>query len=133
VAPAHDPDIARQREVVDAFLAASRAGDFDALVAVLDPGVVFRVDSGPRGRGRAPVTGAPAVARELLARGSRFARFARPAIVNGAAGVVVRADTGLRAVVGFTVADGKVAAVDLIIDREKLNRVSASLGEFAGP
>jgi len=132
-APEPEADLARQRELVDAFLAAARAGDFEALLDVLDPDVVFRADMGRSRPARPPVTGAAAVARELLARGARFAPLARPAIVNGAAGVVVRADTGLRAVVGFTVADGKVAAVDLIIDREKLNRVSASLGEFAGP
>src|SRR5260370_2173605 len=82
-----DADLARQREVVNAFLAASRAGDFDALVAVLDPDVVFRVDAGadsPLARG--PITGAPEVAAQVLARGSRFAPHARPALVNGTAG-----------------------------------------------
>src|SRR5205807_4291483 len=76
-APNPDPDLAEQRRVVDAFLAASRAGDFDALIAVLDPDVVFRVDTG-RGD-RAPAEGAEAVARQVLARGRPFAPHARPA------------------------------------------------------
>jgi RNA polymerase sigma-70 factor (ECF subfamily) len=128
-APAPDADLARQREVVDAFLAASRAGDFDALVAVLDPDVVFRIDSGGRGpRARPPVTGAPDVAEEILARGAQFAPLARPAIVNGSAGVVVPSPAGLRAVVGFTVVAGRVAAIDLIIDAKKLRRVATAPG-----
>jgi RNA polymerase sigma factor (sigma-70 family) len=124
LAPAPDPDILRQREVVDAFLAASRAGDFEALVAVLDPNVVFRIDSGGTGPlARPPITGAPAVAQQLLARGSRFAPHARPAIVNGTAGLIIAPGPRLRAVVGFTVVGGKVTAIDLITDREKLRRL----------
>jgi RNA polymerase sigma factor (sigma-70 family) len=124
MAPAPDPDLARQRQVVDAFLAASRAGDFEALVAVLDPEVVFRVDSGGIGpAARAPITGAAAVARQVLARGTPFAPHARPAIVNGTAGFILPAPGGLRAVVGFTVLDGKVTSIDLITDRQKLSRL----------
>src|SRR6058998_3406869 len=74
-APSPDADLAKQREVVDAFLAASRAGDFEALTAVLDPDVVFRADTGPAGE-RMPVEGAAAVARQVLSRGRRFAPFA---------------------------------------------------------
>src|SRR5919197_1214042 len=85
--PAADADLARQREVVDAFLAASRAGDFERLVAVLDPEVEFRVDVGPQSERVA--FGADVVARRVLARGSRFSRFGRFAIVNGGAGVPV--------------------------------------------
>jgi RNA polymerase sigma factor (sigma-70 family) len=124
MAPAPDADLARQREVVDAFLAASRAGDFDALVAVLDPDVVFRVDSGGVGpAARPPITGAAAVARQVLARGTRFAPHARPAIVNGTAGFILPAPGGLRAVVGFTVLDSRVTSIDLITDRTKLRGV----------
>jgi RNA polymerase sigma-70 factor (ECF subfamily) len=127
LAPVPDPDILRQREVVDAFLAASRAGDFEALVGVLDPNVVFRIDSGGTGPlARPPITGAPAVAQQLLARGSRFAPHARPAIVNGTAGLIVAPGPQLRAVVGFTVVGGKVTAIDLITDREKLRRLRLS-------
>src|ERR671931_400422 len=82
-------DLERQRAAVDAFLAAARGGDFEALVAVLDPDVVFHADPGPGiPRGRAPITGAAAVARQVMARGARFAPLARPAIVDGAAGLV---------------------------------------------
>jgi RNA polymerase sigma-70 factor, ECF subfamily len=126
LAPAPDPDILRQREVVDAFLAASRAGDFEALVAVLDPDVVFRIDSGGTGPlARAPITGAPAVAQQLLARGSRFAPHARPAIVNGTAGLIVAPGRRLRAVVSFTIVAGRIAAIDLITDAEKLPDMAA--------
>jgi RNA polymerase sigma-70 factor (ECF subfamily) len=104
LAPVPDPDLHRQREVVDAFLAASRAGDFEALLDVLDPGVVFRIGKAT------PVVGAEQVARRVLARGTPIAPLARPAIVNGAAGAVV---PGI-AIVGFTVVDGKIAAIDLI-------------------
>ena len=75
--PRTDPDLREQRRVVDAFLAAARAGDFEALVKVLDPDVVFRADRGPRGD-RMPVTGAAEVAETILARGARFAPHARP-------------------------------------------------------
>jgi len=120
-APVPDPDLAQQRRVVDAFLAASRAGDFDALLEVLDPDVVFRIDAGGVApRARPPVVGAEAVARQVLARGSRLAPFARPATVNGAAGAVVVVDGRPFAVVGFTVSNGRIAAIDLVADPAKL-------------
>src|SRR5215467_13642616 len=86
--PRTDPDLREQRRVVDAFLAAARNGDFEALLEVLDPDVVFRADTGPHDA-RAPVIGAENVAHRVLARGSRLAPYARPAIVNGNAGVIV--------------------------------------------
>ena len=110
-APDPEPDIGRQREVVDAFLAASRAGDFEGLVAVLDPDVVFRLDLAPAGFRE--VHGADDVARTVLARGSRFAPHARPAIVNGMAGVIVDA-AGRHNVVAFNVVDGRIRSIDLI-------------------
>jgi len=110
-APDPEPDLARQREVVDAFLAASRAGDFEGLVAVLDPDVVFRLDLAPAGFRE--VHGAGDVARTVLARGSRFAPHARPAIVNGMAGVIVDA-AGRHNVVAFSVVDGRIRSIDLI-------------------
>ncbi|TML18290.1 MAG: sigma-70 family RNA polymerase sigma factor [Actinobacteria bacterium] len=126
-APEPDADLTHQREIVDAFLAASRNGDFDALLSVLDPEVVFRVDAGKvRALARPPVVGADAVARQVLSRGSRFAPHARPAIVNGAAGVIVGPEETPFAVVGFTVARGRITAIDLIIDREKLRRVAVA-------
>jgi len=124
-APVPDADLAQQREVVNAFLAAAREGDFDALVAVLDPNVVFRIDAGRDSpRGRPPIEGAAAVAEQLLARGTRLAPLARPALVNGAAGVIVGSGAALIAVVGFTVANGRIVEIDLITDRSKLRRVS---------
>jgi RNA polymerase sigma-70 factor (ECF subfamily) len=127
-APAVDADLARQRELVDAFLAASRGGDFEALLEVLDPDVVFHADTGGvLPRARPPVVGAEAVARNVLARGRPFARFARPAIVNGAAGVVVMPQGKLFAVVGFTVASGRIVEIDLIADPEKLRGLAFEL------
>ena len=114
-------DVRGQREIVDAFIAASRAGDFDALLAVLDPDVVFRADPGQiRALSRPPITGAEAVATAILSRGSRFAPLARPALVNGIAGVVVGPAGRPFAVVGFTVARGRIVAIDLITNPDKL-------------
>jgi RNA polymerase sigma-70 factor, ECF subfamily len=122
--PVSEPDLTRQREVVDAFLAASREGDFEGLLAVLDPQVVFRIDAGGVApRARPPVVGSEAVARQILARGSRFARFARAAIVNGGAGLVIVPTTRAFAVVGFTISDSRIVEIDLIADPEKLRRV----------
>jgi len=115
-----ETDLARQREVVDAFLAASRAGDFERLVAVLDPDVVFRAD---RTTATWPLSGARHVARRILERGAPFAPHARPAIVNGAAGVVVQPGGRVVAVVGFTVTGGRIVEIDLITDPAKLRSV----------
>jgi RNA polymerase sigma-70 factor (ECF subfamily) len=119
-APAPDPDLTRQREVVDAFLAAARDGDFDALVAVLDPDVVLRADGGTaRARYNVVLHGARAVAEQaVLAR--RLAPFARPALINGTAGVVAAAAGRVLSVMGFTVAHGKIAAIDVLYDPERL-------------
>ena len=123
-APATDPDLRDQRRVVEAFLAASRNGDFKALLEVLDPDVVFRVDAGGvPPRARPPVEGAEAVAAQILERGAPFARFARPAIVNGNAGVVVIPRKQPVAVVGFVVAVGRIAEIDVIADPAKLRRL----------
>ena len=120
-APEVDPDLERQREVVDAFLAASRAGDFEALLAVLDPDVVFRIDGGGvPARSRPPIVGAAAVARQVLERGTPLAPSARSAIVNGAAGAVVEVAGRPFAVVGFTVVRGRIAEIDVIADPAKL-------------
>ena len=119
-APAPDPDLARQREVVDAFLAAARGGDIEALVAVLDPEVVLRADRGALRPG-APgeVRGARTVAEQALGY-ARLARFARPALVNGAAGFVVAPGGRPFAVIGFTVAHGRIAEIDILADPARL-------------
>jgi RNA polymerase sigma-70 factor (ECF subfamily) len=123
--PSPDADLARQRQVVDAFLAASRAGDFEALVAVLDPDVVFRSDRGPTSPlAGPPITGAAAVAETILSRGSRFAPQARPALVNGTAGFIVGPDGHPFAVVGFTVTRGRIVEIDLITDPDKLRSIT---------
>ena len=127
--PTPDADYARQREIVDAFLAAARAGDFDALVAVLDPDVVFRVDRGRvAARALPQVEGASEVAREILSRGTPFRDLARPAVVNGAAGLVVVAGRRTLAVVGFTVAQGRIREIDIVADPDKLGRLSPFRG-----
>ena len=111
-APKPDPDLARQREVVAAFLAASRGGDFDALVEILDPDVVFRV----RGRiQRLEVHGAEDVARTVLERGTPFAHLGRLALVNGTAGILVGSLERPRAVAACTVAGGKIVSMDVIV------------------
>jgi RNA polymerase sigma factor (sigma-70 family) len=123
-----DADLARQRAVVDAFLAAARGGDLDALVAVLDPDVVLRADRGavPLGASRV-VRGARAVAEGALTF-ARLGRFARPALVNGAAGVVARAPDGRPfSVMGFTVRKGKIVEIDILADPERLRQLDLAL------
>jgi RNA polymerase sigma factor (sigma-70 family) len=121
-APTPDPDLAEQRRVVDAFLAAARAGDFDALIEVLDPDVVFRIDT--RARDREAIEGADAVAAQILTRGQAFAPLGRPAIVNGGAGVIVMPGERPIAVVGFTVSGGRIAEIDVIANPDKLRAVT---------
>jgi len=122
-APAPDPDLARQRAVVDAFFAASRDGDFDALVAVLDPDVVLRSDGGlTRPRLNLVLRGASAVAEQALASG-RLSPFVRPALINGAAGVVVAANGRTLFIMAFTVTSGRIAAIDVMADPERLAAV----------
>jgi RNA polymerase sigma factor (sigma-70 family) len=118
VARAQDVDLDRQRAVVDAFLAAARGGDFQGLLAVLDPDVVFRSDAAAA-RGPVPreVRGAEAVAPFAM-RGR--ARAAQPVLVNGAVGVVVAPRGRLMMVLDFTVRDGKIIAIDAIADPERL-------------
>jgi RNA polymerase sigma-70 factor, ECF subfamily len=119
-----DADLAGQREVVAAFLAASRAGDFDGLIAVLDPGVVFRADTGDGPRARPPVEGATAVAERVLRVGRPLAGLARPALVNGGAGLLVGRPGRPFAVAAFTIAGGRIVAIDLITDGAKLRHVT---------
>jgi RNA polymerase sigma factor (sigma-70 family) len=125
--PAPDPDLARQRDVVDAFFLAARGGDFDALVALLDPDVVLRADFGARRPAASVVIhGAAAVARQAL-MGALPAAHLHPALVNGAAGVVVTVGGRPFAVLGFTVTEGKIVEVDAIADPERVRRIAAAV------
>jgi RNA polymerase sigma-70 factor, ECF subfamily len=126
---APDPDLTRQRQVVDAFFAAAQRGDFDALVAVLDPEVVSRNDRGGIRRGAVEVArGALAGARAAVS-GAAQAVVVRPALVNGAAGAVVLADDRLHAVMAFTVSRGKIVEIDVVLDPGRLARLD--LGALA--
>src|SRR5215213_4138792 len=122
-----DADLTRQREVVDAFFAAARDGDFEALVAVLDPDVVLRADRGgvPAGASR-EVRGAQYVAQQALTF-SRFAPFVRPARVNGAAGVVVVPRGRPFSVMGFTVTRGKIVEIDILADSVRLRQLDLAV------
>jgi RNA polymerase sigma-70 factor (ECF subfamily) len=119
-APAPDPDLAQQRRVVDAFFAAARSGDFDALVAVLDPEVVLRADGGARRT--VVVHGAREVAGQAVLA-SRLAPFVRPALINGSAGVVVVVDGKVQSIMAFTVAHGRIAAMEVLLDPRRLAAV----------
>jgi RNA polymerase sigma factor (sigma-70 family) len=126
-APVPDRDLARQREVVDAFFAAAREGDFDGLVAVLAPDVVLRSDGGT-GRPQATlvIRGAEAVARQA-SFASALSPFVRPALVNGAAGVVVAPHGRAQFVMAFTVTDGRVAAIDVLADPHRLRALDLTV------
>jgi len=119
-APAPDPDLAHQRAVVDAFFAASREGDFDGLVAVLDPDVVLRSDGGSgRPRLNLVLHGPRAVSEQAILSG-RLSPFVRPALVNGAAGVVVAGAQGPIFVMAFTVTGGRIVAIDVLADPDRV-------------
>jgi RNA polymerase sigma factor (sigma-70 family) len=121
--PTPDPDLRRQRQVVDAFFAAARAGDFDTLVQVLDPDVVLRADFGA-GRPPAVIRGVQAVAK--LARAPRGAQL-HPALVNGTVGAVVTIDGRPFSVLAFTVAGGKIVEIDDIHDPDRVRRLAAAV------
>jgi RNA polymerase sigma factor (sigma-70 family) len=123
--PVPDADLATQRRVVDAFLKAAREGDFDALVAVLDPDVVLRADLGEgslRRRGAAEVAGG--------ALGyARLGLLVRPALVNGAVGAVSTRDAEPFSVAGFTIRGGRIVEIDILADPERLRRLDLTILE----
>jgi RNA polymerase sigma-70 factor (ECF subfamily) len=128
--PEPDSDLARQREVVDAFFLAARGGDFDALVALLDPDVVLRIDAGTkRPAGSMLIHGAEAVGRQarrgLRAWLERPVVDLRPALVNGAAGVIVTMGGQPVTVMGFTIVEGKIVEMDAVADPERVGRIAA--------
>jgi RNA polymerase sigma-70 factor (ECF subfamily) len=112
-----DADVARQRAVVDAFLAASRGGDFDALLAVLDPDVVLRSDRASE------VRGAAAVAGTFAGR----AQGAQPALVNGAVGLVWAPGGRPRVVFAFTIRDGKVVEIETVADPDRVRQLDLAI------
>ena len=122
-----DTDLATQREVVDAFLAASRGGDFDALVALLDPDVVLHADrEAVPSRAPTVIRGAHAVARGALASSAR-ARFTQPALVNGAVGLVMAPRGQLFLILGFTITDGKITEIDVVADPARLRQLDLAV------
>jgi RNA polymerase sigma factor (sigma-70 family) len=122
-----DADLSRQREVVDAFFAAARGGDFDALVAVLHPDVVLRADGGAlRPDDSIVVHGAESVAKRALLF-ARRSPYVRPALVNGVAGVVVAPGGRPFAVMGFTVVGDRVVAIDALSDPERLRELDLTV------
>jgi RNA polymerase sigma factor (sigma-70 family) len=120
-----DAELTCQREVVDAFLAAARGGDFEALLAVLDPDVVLRIDraAGPAGAAT-EIRGAAAVARRAV-KGE--AQVAQPALVNGGVGVVVAPRGRLLMVLRFTITRGKIARVEAVADPERLRQLDLAV------
>jgi RNA polymerase sigma-70 factor (ECF subfamily) len=119
-----DVDLTRKREVIDAFLTASRSGDFDALLAVLDPDIVVRADQAAVQMGASEeVRGAPAVARQFSGR----ARAAQPALVDGDIGLVWAPGGQPRVVLGFTITHGKIVAIDQLADPEYLRKLDLTV------
>ena len=133
--PIADVDHRRQRQVVDAFLRATRRGDFDALIEVLDPDVVVRIDTGPRGPATMVLHGAPAVAGQVVKGLTSI--LGRPTVrswpmkVNGTPGVVLTMDGRPAAVMGFVVVDGKIAEIDSLADPERVGLVAADMATDA--
>jgi RNA polymerase sigma factor (sigma-70 family) len=125
-APVPDADLAHSRIVVNAFFAAVREGDFAALLAALDPDVVVRADYGalPTGAPR-EVRGAKAVAEAAIMY-ARYTQFARPVLVNGAVGIVAAPGGQPYAVMGFTVRQGKIAEIDILLDPTRLRQLDLS-------
>jgi RNA polymerase sigma-70 factor (ECF subfamily) len=118
-----DVDLPASRELVDAFLCASREGSFEALLALLDPDVVYRADYGATLAGKSQVVrGAAAVARQARVF-MRLARFAHPVLVNGAVGIVVAPYGRLRYVAQFTITGGKIAQINVMADRAVLRQL----------
>ncbi|MEU3771470.1 RNA polymerase sigma factor SigJ [Amycolatopsis keratiniphila] len=117
-----DADLSRQREVVNAFFAAARGGDFDALVSVLDPDVILRAEGGaaPAGTSRFVRGAAKIASQALMFRAAGEGGELRPALVNGAAGMIVTKDGVPTTVFAFTVVGGKIAAIDILADPDRL-------------
>jgi RNA polymerase sigma-70 factor, ECF subfamily len=123
-APQPDRDLATQQRAVNAFLAAARTGDFEALLQVLAPDVVLRFDLGPDRAPLTTLTGAGAVAGHIVHNAPRFIGQASPVLVNGAPGLLFGTRDALISVLGFTVADGRIAELDMVADPAKLRHLA---------
>jgi RNA polymerase sigma-70 factor (ECF subfamily) len=131
-APQPDGHFARQQQVVDAFFSAARGGDFDALVAVLDPDIVLRIDGGAGFPAISTVINGSAAAASHARRGlqswlNRPGTQLRPVLVNGGAGVIVELAGRPVTVMGFTIAGGKIVEIDAISDPERVARIAAGI------
>ncbi|WP_424891958.1 sigma-70 family RNA polymerase sigma factor [Streptomyces sp. XH2] len=126
-APAPDPDLARQRVAVDAFFAAARDGDFEALVSVLDPDVVLRSDGGTARTGLSVlIQGARTVAAQATSWG-KLSPFAYPVLINGTAGVVVVPQKRPVSVMAFTVVEGRITTIEVLADPERLGKLDLTV------
>ncbi|MFE7776632.1 RNA polymerase sigma factor SigJ [Streptomyces sp. NPDC057445] len=124
--PAQDTDLARQREIVDAFIAASRGGDFEALVSLLDPDVVLRVDGGVLAAGASKVVrGAETVAGQALMF-RHFSPYARSVLINGTVGSITLPEGKAVAIMAFTFSNGKVVQLDILADPERLRQIDVA-------
>lgn len=125
--PEPETDVARQRKVVEAFIAASRGGDFEALVSLLDPEIVLRVDGGEMAPALSKlVRGAREVASQAWMY-RRFAPLARLALINGAVGTVTAPESEAMSVMSFTVSDGKIVRLDILADPERLAKIDLTV------
>ncbi|HXI95258.1 MAG TPA: sigma factor-like helix-turn-helix DNA-binding protein, partial [Candidatus Acidoferrum sp.] len=124
--PSPDPDRSRQRAVVDAFFSAARGGNFDGLLALLDPEIVLRADFGAKHADRSVVVrGAPEVARSAIVGGKLAGAVVIPVLVNGAAGAVIVISGRPFAVMGFIVAEGRIVEMDVIADPQRVRGIAA--------
>jgi RNA polymerase sigma factor (sigma-70 family) len=124
--PSPDPDRSRQRAVVDAFFSAARGGDFDGLLALLDPEIVLRADFGAKHPDRSVVIrDASEVARSAIMGGALAGAHVVPVLVNGAAGAVIVVGGRPFAVMGFIVAEGRILEIDAMADPHRVRRIAA--------
>lgn len=126
-AVAPDRDRQRQRQVVDAFFAAARAGDFDGLIAMLDPNVVLRADFGKRRAPAPSVTTGPSAVAALALTGARLPNAKLiPVLINGSAGVVITVGGRPFSMMGFIVANGRIIEIDAIVDSRRITKLAAA-------
>ena len=125
-AEAPESDVRRQREIIDAFLAALRRGDLEGLLAVLDPDLVVRSDEAVRPGAPTEIHGAAVWAKGAVAYG-HLAKLALPVLVNGAVGIVVAPRQRLVRALRFTIANGKISEIEVIGDRARLDKLDVSI------